>query len=57
MRRGLVQEEWERDSNGLPAMTGPVFFDAVFEMVDQWSPSVKVLFALWLSPCGRQEDR
>jgi hypothetical protein len=37
----VPQGEWERDRQGLPAMTGPVFFDAAFEMVDQWSPSVK----------------
>jgi hypothetical protein len=37
----VPQGEWERDRQGLPAMTGPVFFDAACEMVDQWSPSVK----------------
>jgi hypothetical protein len=37
-----LQEEWERDRQGLPALTAPVFFDAVFEMVDQWSSTVNV---------------
>ena len=28
-----VQDEWERDSCGMPAMTGAVFFNAVFELI------------------------
>jgi hypothetical protein len=28
-----AQDEWERDRQGMPALTGPLFFDAVFEMI------------------------
>jgi hypothetical protein len=30
---GAGQEEWARDSKGSPAMTLPVFYNAVFEML------------------------
>lgn len=35
-----LQVEWEKDRQGHPAMTDATFFDAVFELVDQWTSTV-----------------
>ena len=29
------QDEWIRDTSGLPAMTGPMFYNAVFELIGE----------------------
>jgi hypothetical protein len=34
---GSWQEEWEKDRQGLPAMTGRVFYLAVFELIGEWA--------------------
>ncbi len=36
-----VQEEWVKDSKGMPAMTGPLFYDAVFELIGTWHGGVR----------------
>lgn len=36
----LVEEEWEQDSKGEEALSGPAFFESFFQLADIWTPGI-----------------
>ena len=44
-----VQDEWEKDRQGMPALTGPLFYEAVFELLGERGRALQMFMAVMLA--------
>jgi hypothetical protein len=44
-----VQDEWEKDRQGMPALTGPLFFEAVFELLGERGRALQMFMTVMLA--------